>query len=292
MMLEPTQIRIMQGNGKTGAAFSIDAIVSCPGRTALCEKLCYTAIWPMSAPGPKQFRERNYGYVIQALKVKDQLSKELITACLLTQSKTVRIHDSGDFFSPEYVRQWYNTCEALPDIQFWAYTRSFAVPGICKELAKLATLPNVAIWISADADNWMLARSTYTNSPEFAGIAFMETPGQDHITTILNSTLSPQNYVNFPTHIPGGRIKKGVDVNKPLPQCPAIVGKVPHAKDSGDMPACLACLKCLPAETKLEKFNSKKIEKEREKRFQAERVLRELRDIQRAGKKPIKAGAK
>jgi hypothetical protein len=37
-----------------------------------------------------------------------------------------RIHDSGDFFAPEYFRQWKAVCDRLPDIMFWAPSRVWA----------------------------------------------------------------------------------------------------------------------------------------------------------------------
>lgn len=242
-------VRISTGNGKVGAAFSIPNIKTCPGRTSLCESLCYVDIWPMSAPQPTNFRERNYASVLHYLKRGD-LHLKLIDAIDFVSTRTLRIHDAGDFFSPAYTEAWVKTVKATPRVDFWAYTRSFSVKAILPQLLELAKLPNCAIWLSADAENWMLAVATYKAHPEFAGIAFMETPDNDHITEILNQTLPNKNYVNFPTHVPGGRIKKGVDVSKDLPQCPAITGEIPHAKKTGDQPACLACKKCLPIAVK------------------------------------------
>lgn len=38
-----------------------------------------------------------------------------------------RIHDSGDFFAPEYLAQWKAICDRLPDITFWAPSRVWAL---------------------------------------------------------------------------------------------------------------------------------------------------------------------
>ncbi|MBK6407894.1 MAG: hypothetical protein IPF66_24500 [Holophagales bacterium] len=38
-----------------------------------------------------------------------------------------RLHDSGDFFSPPYVDAWYDIAFALPEVSFWAPTRSWAI---------------------------------------------------------------------------------------------------------------------------------------------------------------------
>lgn len=39
-----------------------------------------------------------------------------------------RIHDSGDFFTKKYFNTWCRIAEALPDIQFWAPVRVWALP--------------------------------------------------------------------------------------------------------------------------------------------------------------------
>lgn len=40
-----------------------------------------------------------------------------------------RIHDSGDFFSPVYVRMWAAVVRALPAVRFWAPTRTWHTMG-------------------------------------------------------------------------------------------------------------------------------------------------------------------
>jgi hypothetical protein len=41
----------------------------------------------------------------------------------------VRVHSSGDFFSPEYARAWIELANQLPDLDFWAPTRTWASRG-------------------------------------------------------------------------------------------------------------------------------------------------------------------
>lgn len=36
----------------------------------------------------------------------------------------VRIHDSGDFYSREYLHKWIKVIESLPHVHFYAYTKS------------------------------------------------------------------------------------------------------------------------------------------------------------------------
>ncbi|HYE93484.1 MAG TPA: hypothetical protein VEA38_20795, partial [Terriglobales bacterium] len=37
----------------------------------------------------------------------------------------VRVHDSGDFFSADYLRAWFTIAMSLPEITFYAYTKMF-----------------------------------------------------------------------------------------------------------------------------------------------------------------------
>src|SRR3990167_1907443 len=37
--------------------------------------------------------------------------------------KIVRIHDSGDFYSADYLLKWIKICENNPNIQFYTYTK-------------------------------------------------------------------------------------------------------------------------------------------------------------------------
>lgn len=41
----------------------------------------------------------------------------------------MRIHSSGDFYSAAYAEAWVEVCNQLPEITFWAPTRSWAAPG-------------------------------------------------------------------------------------------------------------------------------------------------------------------
>ncbi len=58
-----------------------------------------------------------------------------------------RIHDSGDFYHPDYIWAWYYICKSLPDIKFWGPTRVWQAKQInwIAPLRRLAMLPNVSI---------------------------------------------------------------------------------------------------------------------------------------------------
>jgi hypothetical protein len=51
----------------------------------------------------------------------------------------VRIHASGDFYSPQYINKWLTIIELRPGIQFYAYTKSIAM---WERIQRLHTLPD------------------------------------------------------------------------------------------------------------------------------------------------------
>jgi hypothetical protein len=53
---------------------------------------------------------------------------EHVLAQKLVSNKFFWIHDSGDFFSPEYYKAWVEVCHTLPQIHFWAPTRQWVFP--------------------------------------------------------------------------------------------------------------------------------------------------------------------
>jgi hypothetical protein len=62
-----------------------------------------------------------------------------------------RVHDSGDLFSPAYVRLWIRVCLNLPGVKFWIPTRQYRAKGLEMQatLLDLACLPNVSLRPSA-----------------------------------------------------------------------------------------------------------------------------------------------
>jgi hypothetical protein len=233
---------ISTGNTKTGPAFSIPEGVTCPGKTKTCAAMCYVQTGRMALPANKGYRKDRLSAVLKMVNdgtFLDNMTKEIKKLKL----KTLRIHDSGDFFSPMYAHDWGMTIWNNPDVKFWAYTRSFTVPGIMAELVRWAGLANFSLWLSADKDNWTEAVRLFKEYEHvIAGIAFMETPGTSGIAHMIQDQIGPARYVNFPVHGHFGKV--GISMDNELANCPAITRAIPHDKKT---PACLSCLKCLPA---------------------------------------------
>jgi hypothetical protein len=52
----------------------------------------------------------------------------------------MRVHSSGDFFSAAYAEAWIEVANALPEVTFWAPTRTWAAPGWMGTWARLMPL--------------------------------------------------------------------------------------------------------------------------------------------------------
>jgi hypothetical protein len=107
---------------KNTLIFNIPARITCPGRTEFCEGKCYA----LKA-------ERMYKQVLPARQSNFQASREasFIPDMIETISKArhkisqVRIHESGDFYNQKYLESWFSIAKTIPDLTFYAYTKSF-----------------------------------------------------------------------------------------------------------------------------------------------------------------------
>jgi hypothetical protein len=85
--------------------------VQCPG--------CYAEKAEKRFPAVKVSRDRNYNASLDHINfivtILSEINKSKLTKC--------RIHESGDFYSQQYVNVWYNIISNQPDVQFYAYTK-------------------------------------------------------------------------------------------------------------------------------------------------------------------------
>src|ERR1700733_11353317 len=64
----------------------------------------------------------------------------------------MRWHVSGDIFSPAYARKILEIVGRSSHTTFWLYTRSWRVPTIFPLLKAISLMPNMKLWMSADAE--------------------------------------------------------------------------------------------------------------------------------------------
>ena len=139
-----TSALIPHGNGKlldyddeeTGiryryAQFNTRAIEDCPFRSEGCEAVCYATKGNHQFPSVKESRVRSY----ETSKRSDfsALMEYTIRYHMTTKRykgnvMIIRIHESGDFYSLQYLRKWVQTwknMEGNMSVRFVFYTKSF-----------------------------------------------------------------------------------------------------------------------------------------------------------------------
>jgi hypothetical protein len=191
---------IGNGNTKLGPGiytWSLPAAMTCPGRSTLCERLCYALKGRFVMA--RQLRQAIRNWIIACTPffvwwMVRQLTK--------VRARVVRIHVSGDFFSAVYVKQWARIAESLPQVRFFAYTRSWRVPAIRVALAEFSRLPNVELWYSEDSETGCpkLAKgerrvrlaylATYPGDvPAYADLVFRDYPSRGSVQKRVDGVL-------------------------------------------------------------------------------------------------------
>jgi hypothetical protein len=104
---------LTRGNGKLGEgihAWSLPAVKTCPGRSALCECVCYAREGRFHTHMILDHLAENLDAALAdnfVARVPDEIRRRGI--------HTVRVHVSGNFFSPEYARKWVSIARRSAD---------------------------------------------------------------------------------------------------------------------------------------------------------------------------------
>ena len=163
---------LTRGNGKLGEgihAWSLPAVETCPGRSALCERVCYARTGRYRT----QFMQDRLAENLDAALAEDFVAR--VTAEIHRRGvHTLRIHVSGDFFSPEYARKWLAIARRAGDTRLYTYTRSWRLPEVAPVLAELAGLRNVRLWYSCDAET-----GPPVEIPPRVRVAFLQTDAEE-----------------------------------------------------------------------------------------------------------------
>ncbi|WP_188186970.1 GP88 family protein [Nonomuraea sp. SYSU D8015] len=96
-------------------------IITCPS-AGKCAVICYARF---GAYRFRQVRERhlaNLAFVVEDLSGWEQAMTTELRARRF-QGKWIRIHDSGDFFSDDYLSAWLRISRTHPKVKFYAYTK-------------------------------------------------------------------------------------------------------------------------------------------------------------------------
>lgn len=129
-MMKTQRALRQRGEDATLVGFSLPQLRSVTGKTTCpyagsCADLCYASMGFYKFSHVRKKYEHNLARVLEHKRNADNLADDLYADLVRMRSVThVRLHDSGDFFSPTYYRAWLQVVEALPDIVFYGYTKS------------------------------------------------------------------------------------------------------------------------------------------------------------------------
>lgn len=129
---------------KTTGIFNLPAIETCPGATDACKTYCYARKAERIYRGVLNHRQES----LQDSKSANFIPQMVSEIALLSSKRKinkVRIHESGDFYSQEYIDSWQAIAETFPGIIFYAYTRSYQF-----DFSGLQALDNVRLIFSLD----------------------------------------------------------------------------------------------------------------------------------------------
>ena len=174
-------ITVSPGNTKLGKMpnFSISAGSTCPGKSEFCQG-CYAQKGFFQMPRLKSSYAQNLE-ATQGDTFVDAMIGHIQQAT--RKVKVFRIHVSGDFYSATYIRKWIQIVKALPEVRFYAYTRSWRVKTIKPALEELRALPNMQLFASMDItiiepapEGWRVA--TIEPDPRYRGMKCLEQVGK------------------------------------------------------------------------------------------------------------------
>jgi len=104
--------------------FGIPAYRTADGKTTCpfagdCVQYCYAQKGAYSWGNVKPAFERRY-----ALTREDSFFTIMRDEIQRVRADYVRVHDSGDYYSPKYLNKWLKIAESLPEVRFYSYTNS------------------------------------------------------------------------------------------------------------------------------------------------------------------------
>jgi len=104
-------------------SLNLPPVITCPG-AGDCKKYCFACVGMQAMGNAKQKR-------INTLELFKRSPKEFVNTAVSeikrTKALTVRFHDSGDIFSLQYLKTLCEICNKLPDVKFYAYTKSIKI---------------------------------------------------------------------------------------------------------------------------------------------------------------------
>jgi hypothetical protein len=115
--------------GRYVVGWGLPAVTTCPYAGA-CKAVCYATQGSYTYPVVRAARERNLAASKRADFV-ERLTTDLQALVKRAERKglklTVRVHDSGDFYSLAHLKAWLDVARSHPSVAFYAYTMSLPI---------------------------------------------------------------------------------------------------------------------------------------------------------------------
>lgn len=104
--------------------FGIPAYKSASGKMTCpfadkCVKFCYAKKGAYTWSNVKPAFEARYQATL-----KDDFVNVMIDEIKRKKATHIRVHDSGDYYSPKYLNKWLDIAKALPNVKFYSYSNS------------------------------------------------------------------------------------------------------------------------------------------------------------------------
>lgn len=120
----PANIGLSDGNSKLKksgiVSFNLIPIVHCPLAGA-CKAFCYATVGQQAFASGVKRRAAAFKATLSPTFVQDMHAE---IARWKKKIRAVRVHDSGDFYSMDYLKSWLEIARLNPDVRFYAYTKS------------------------------------------------------------------------------------------------------------------------------------------------------------------------
>lgn len=98
--------------------FALRAVLDCP-YAGVCKQYCYDKKADIRYPNVRPKRDYN-----KQATLRNSFTYRMRNEIIDSAADVVRVHSGGDFYSAEYVKKWWEIANSLPDVQFYAYTKS------------------------------------------------------------------------------------------------------------------------------------------------------------------------
>ncbi|NBW41983.1 hypothetical protein EBR25_13430 [bacterium] len=120
----PANIKLSDGNTKLKksgiVSFNLIPITHCP-LAGSCKAFCYATVGQQAFASGVKRRAAAFKATLSPTFVQDMHSE---IQRWKKKIKAIRVHDSGDFYSMQYLLNWLEIARLNPDVKFYAYSKS------------------------------------------------------------------------------------------------------------------------------------------------------------------------